>query len=43
LNRHDGESFGMLYVARKYREKINHDKKLMAGNKRVAYAPGEDE
>lgn len=28
LDRHDGESFGMLYVARKYREKVLRDKKL---------------
>jgi beta-carotene 3-hydroxylase len=43
LDRHDGESFGMLYVAKKYRDKINQDKKLMAGSTKVAYAPGEGE
>ena len=40
LDRHHGESFGMLYAARKYWEKIHRDKKLMAGNKKVEYAPG---
>jgi beta-carotene 3-hydroxylase len=39
LDRHNGESFGMLYVARKYWEKIQRDKKLMTGNKKVDYAP----
>ncbi|MET0393152.1 MAG: beta-carotene hydroxylase [Chitinophagaceae bacterium] len=39
LNRHDGESFGMLWVARKYREKVRRDKALMAGNRKVDYAP----
>lgn len=39
LDKFDGESFGMLYVAKKYREKISRDKKLMAGNRKVAYAP----
>jgi beta-carotene 3-hydroxylase len=39
LDRHEGESFGMLLVAKKYWEKIRRDKKLMAGNKKVAYAP----
>ena len=39
LDRHDGESFGMLWVAKKYREKIRRDRKLMAGNKKVGYAP----
>jgi len=39
LDRHDGESFGMLYVARKYFEKIRRDKKLMAGSRKVEYAP----
>jgi len=42
LDRHDGESFGMLLVAKKYREKINQDRKLMAGNKKVDYAPSQD-
>jgi beta-carotene 3-hydroxylase len=39
LDRHDGESFGMLYVATKYWRKIRNDKKLMAGNRKVEYAP----
>ncbi len=37
LNRHQGESFGMLMVHKKYWEKIRKDKKLMAGNARVEY------
>ena len=41
LDRHQGESFGMLYVARKYREKVARDKKLMATSK-VDYAPATD-
>ena len=43
LDRHHGESFGMLYVAKKYRDKINHNNQLMGGSKKVAYAPGENE
>lgn len=39
LDRFDGESFGMLFVAKKYWDKIRRDRKLMAGNKRVDYAP----
>ena len=39
LDRHDGESFGMLWVAKKYWEKIRRDKKLMAGSRKVEYAP----
>jgi beta-carotene 3-hydroxylase len=39
LGKHDGESFGMLLVARKYWNKIRRDKQLMAGNKKVEYAP----
>ena len=39
LDRHNGESFGMLYVHKKYRDKIRRDKKLMAGNTKVEYAP----
>lgn len=30
LDRHDGESFGMLYAAKKYREKIKKDRKMRA-------------
>jgi beta-carotene 3-hydroxylase len=39
LDKHQGESFGMLYVHKKYWEKVRRDRKLMAGNKKVAYAP----
>jgi len=39
LDRHQGESFGMLLVHKKYWDKIRRDKKLMAGNKKVEYAP----
>ena len=39
LNREHGESFGMLWVARKYREKVKRDRALMAGNAGVEYAP----
>lgn len=39
LDRHDGESFGMLYVTGKYWKKNRKDKKLMAGTKKVEYAP----
>jgi len=38
LNKEHGESFGMLYVHRKYWEKVLRDKQLMAG-KKVEYAP----
>jgi beta-carotene 3-hydroxylase len=38
LDKHDGESFGMLYVHKKYWEKVLRDKQLMAG-KKVEYAP----
>ncbi len=39
LDRFEGESFGMLLVAKKYWDKIRRDRKLMAGNKKVEYAP----
>ena len=39
LDRHEGESFGMLLVHKKYWDKIRRDRKLMAGNKKVEYAP----
>ncbi|HET9058215.1 MAG TPA: beta-carotene hydroxylase [Chitinophagaceae bacterium] len=42
LNKYPGESFGMLYVHKKYWKKIRQDKKLMAGNKKVEYAPEDD-
>lgn len=38
LEKHQGESFGMLLVHRKYLEKVRRDKKLMAAQK-VNYAP----
>jgi len=38
LDKHDGESFGMLYVHKKYWEKVLRDKQLMAG-KTVESAP----
>jgi len=41
LEKHEGESFGMLYVHKKYWEKVRKDKKLMAA-KTVAYAPEQD-
>jgi beta-carotene 3-hydroxylase len=37
LNRHQGESFGMLMVHKRYWEKIRRDKKLMAGKATVEY------
>lgn len=39
LGKEDGESFGFLYVHRKYMDKVRRDKKLMAGSKKVEYAP----
>ena|ERR1700733_1923438 len=39
LDKYQGESFGMLFVARKYRDKTKRDKQIMAGNKKVEYAP----
>ncbi len=41
LDRHQGESFGMLLVHKKYWEKVKRDKKLMQG-KKVGYAPEAD-
>ena len=43
LDRFNGESFGMLFVARKYWEKITRHKKLMSANTRVTYAPTPEE
>jgi beta-carotene 3-hydroxylase len=40
LDRFDGESFGMLLVAKKYWDKIRRDKKL--GAKKVEYAPEQE-
>jgi beta-carotene 3-hydroxylase len=37
LDRHQGESFGMLLVHKKYWDKIRKDKKLMAGKVTVEY------
>jgi beta-carotene 3-hydroxylase len=42
LQKEDGESFGMLYVHKIYWDKIRRDKKLMAGNAKVQYAPQQD-
>jgi beta-carotene 3-hydroxylase len=39
LNKEHGESFGFLFVHKKYRDKVKRDKKLMAGSSKVAYAP----
>ncbi|MCG2613998.1 sterol desaturase family protein [Terrimonas sp. NA20] len=39
LGKQEGESFGMLWVAKKYWDKIRRDKRLMAGNRKVQYAP----
>ena len=41
LEKYEGESFGMLYVHKKYWEKVRKDKKLMAA-KSVAYAPEQE-
>lgn len=38
LNKHDGESFGMLLVHKKYWDKVRKDKRLMA-DKKVEYTP----
>ncbi len=35
LEKQDGESFGMLLVAKKYREKVKADKKRIADNKKT--------
>ncbi len=35
LDRYEGESFGMLYVAKKYWEKVKHDRKLITSNKKI--------
>lgn len=41
LGKEHGESFGMLYVHRKYWEKVRRDNRLMA-ERRVEYAPEGD-
>jgi beta-carotene 3-hydroxylase len=38
LSKYEGESFGMLYVHKKYWEKVRRDKKLMVAQK-VDYSP----
>ncbi|MGN6294494.1 MAG: beta-carotene hydroxylase [Chitinophagaceae bacterium] len=38
LDKYEGESFGMLWVAKKYRDKIRQDKKLLANNGNIKYA-----
>jgi beta-carotene 3-hydroxylase len=35
LDRHEGESFGMLLVHKKYWDKIRRDRKLTNGNKKM--------
>lgn len=42
LDKHDGESFGFLFVSKKYWRKVKKDKQLMAAGKRVEYAPEKD-
>ncbi|MBL0130318.1 MAG: beta-carotene hydroxylase [Chitinophagaceae bacterium] len=42
IDKQKGESFGFLFVHKKYWDKIRRDKKLMAGNKKVEYAPEAD-
>ncbi len=42
IGKEHGESFGFLFVHKKYRDKIRKDKMLMAGNARVEYAPAKD-
>jgi beta-carotene 3-hydroxylase len=39
LDRHNGESFGMLCVAKKYWQKVARDRQLMTGSRKVSYAP----
>jgi beta-carotene 3-hydroxylase len=38
LSKDRGESFGFLYVAKKYWDKVKRDKALMAGSAKVQYA-----
>lgn len=42
LDKHDGESFGFLFVNKKYWDKVRRDKQLMAGSRKVEYAPESD-
>ena len=42
LDKHEGESFGMLYAHKKYWDKIMKDKALMAAQQ-VEYAPSQPE
>ena len=39
IDKHDGESFGFLFVNKKYWDKVRRDDKFMAGSKKVEYAP----
>lgn len=39
IDKHDGESFGFLFVNKKYWDKVRRDDKLMACSKKVEYAP----
>ena len=39
IDKHDGERFGFLFVNKKYWDKVRRDDKLMAGSKKVEYAP----
>ena len=41
LHKQEGESFGMLYVHKKYWEKVRRDRKLMSATK-VSYAPEQE-
>jgi len=36
LEKEDGESFGMLYVAKKYRQKVKHDMQMAQGKRQKA-------
>ena len=42
LDKHEGESFGFLFVNKKYWKKVREDKKLMASGKKAEYAPAAD-
>jgi beta-carotene 3-hydroxylase len=42
LGKEHGESFGFLFVGRKYWEKVKRDRALMAGNRKVHYAAEKD-
>ena len=42
INKDHSESFGFLLVNKKYWDKVRRDKKLMAGSRKVEYAPEAD-